>query len=327
MRRWLPAAARLLVVLAFGGCHGSPPAPPGPVPDGCITDVSPGAHTFTCEGLRTDLFVPAECERPGCGLILELHGDTGSGLLIDANTDLMALGAASGYLVVAPTGPPRPDGLGPTWTPAEDEKLIAILQAVAGAFHTDRARTHLTGFSRGGYLTWRLLCTHAELFASAAPAAAGSSPGADCHGVAEVSCPFDATLPGGMPSRPVPVLFLIGRTDVPVPYACAARLRDQAVAAWALGLPVVLSGDPQNTHSRWTSPAGPALLETWEHSYQTAPDGPEAALRGHCVPGSTFDPYAPAYAIACAPPNAFTWGAEVIRFFDRHPGPTVTRPR
>ena len=69
------------------GCarDGGAPAP-APQARGCITDVAPGAHTFTCEGLRTDVFVPAACARAGCGQILELHGDTGTGLLIDANT-------------------------------------------------------------------------------------------------------------------------------------------------------------------------------------------------------------------------------------------------
>jgi hypothetical protein len=61
------------------------------------------------------------------------------------------------------------------------------------------------------------------------------------------------------------------------------------------------------------------LIETYVHDYETVPDGPEAAFKGHCMPGSTFDPYAPQYAIACALPNAFTWGAEVLRFFEAHP--------
>ena len=81
-------------------------------------------------------------------------------------------------------------------------------------------------------------------------------------------------------------------------------------------------GDPggdQYSRTRWTAPAGPALLEILEHSYQTVADGPEAAFKGHCIPGSTVDAYAPAYAVACAPPNAFVWGAEIVRFFDEHP--------
>ena len=291
------------------------------MPDGCITDVAPGPHTFTCEGLRTDLFVPPACAQAGCGLILELHGDTGTGPLIDANTDLMSLGAAQGYLVVAPTGPERSDGLGPTWTLSEDDKLIAILDQVARVFHTDPRRTHLTGFSRGGYVTWRLMCEHADRFASIAPAAAGSSPGGGCAGVPEVSCPFDPSLPGGTPSRAVPVLFLIGRADVPVPLACATRIRDQAIAAWDLGGPLIIDGDASYTHTRWLSKtfAGRGLVETFEHSYQTVSDGPEAAIQGHCLPGSAYDPYAAAYAVACAPPNAFRWGEQVLRFFIDYP--------
>jgi dienelactone hydrolase len=276
-------------------------------------------HTFTCEGLEVDLSVPAACARAGCGLIVELHGDTGTGLLMDAHTNLMALGAASDYLVAAPTGPPFSDG-GSTWTLAEDDKLVAITQAIAGAFVADPKRVHLTGFSRGGYVTWRLLCEHADLFASVAPSAAGSAPGGDCDGVVEQSCPFDATMPDGMPSLPVPVLFLIGRTDQPVPYACSARVRDQAIAAWGLGAPAVLDGDSSYTHTAWQAPGG-ALLETFEHSYETVPDGPWGWIRGHCFPGSTYDPYAPQYAVACAPPDSFVWGVEVMRFFAAHPAP------
>ena len=63
------------------------------------------------------------------------------------------------------------------------------------------------------------------------------------------------------------------------------------------------------------------LLETFEHSYETVPDGPQAAQKGHCIPGSTFDPYAPQYAVACRPSNAFTWGEEVMKFFVAHPDP------
>jgi hypothetical protein len=78
-----------------------------------------------------------------------------------------------------------------------------------------------------------------------------------------------------------------------------------------------------NTHKRWSSgPAdGPALLETFEHAYETVADGPMAAFKGHCIPGSAFDPYAPQYAVACAPANAFRWGEEVLRFFKQHPAP------
>ena len=283
-----------------------------------MTDVSPGDHVYTCEGLTVNVAVPAACMRPGCGLIVEIHGDTGTGPLMDANTNLFALGKQAGYLVVAPTGRPWPGGPGATWAPADDAKVVAITKQIQKVFRADDKRIHATGFSRGGFVTWRLLCAYADYFASFAPGTAGSSPGGTCNGVAEVSCPFDAAQAGGMPVREADVLFLIGRTDVPVPYGCTSRIRDQAVQAWKMGSAVKVAGDANYTHSRWTSPLG-TVFETFEHSYETDPNGPWGNARGHCFPGSTMDPNAPQYAVPCAPPNAFTWGEEVMKFFVAHP--------
>src|SRR5437773_55150 len=81
-----------------GGAEASDP----PVPSGCVTDVTPGDKTFTCEGLSVDVSIPASCIKPGCGLITELHGDTGTGALMDAHTNLKALGKEKGYVVIAP---------------------------------------------------------------------------------------------------------------------------------------------------------------------------------------------------------------------------------
>jgi polyhydroxybutyrate depolymerase len=295
-----------------------PPPAPGDTatPAGCITDVTPGEHTFPCQGISFDLVVPDACVHPGCGLVTEIHGDTGDGKLMDANTNLKALGKQRGYVVIAPTGPPWPGGPGSTWHPEDDAKIVAIIQNVAQVFRTDPKKNHVTGFSRGGYVAWRLLCAHADMFASVAPGTAGSAPGGTCNGVAETSCPFDST---GTPSRKIPVLFLIGRADVPVPYGCTSRIRDQAIAAWGLGAPTTVASDANYTHQRWSANGG--LLETFEHSYQTVADGPWADAKGHCFPGSKMDPYAPQYAVPCAPPNAFTWGEEVMSFFVAHPAP------
>jgi dienelactone hydrolase len=294
-----------------------------PVPSGCITDVTPGDHTFTCEGLSVDVSIPTACVKPGCGLITEIHGDTGSGALMDANTNLKALGKQRGFVVVAPTGPPWPGAEpGSTWYPSNDETLVTIIKKVAEVFRTDPKKNHVTGFSRGGFVTWRLLCKHAELFASVAPGTAGSSAGSSngftCNGVNEVSCPFDANQQDGMPSVEVPVLFLMGRTDTPVPLGCTSRIRAQAIAAWGLGSQTVVDSDAKYTHSRWTNAKG-TVFESFEHSYETEPSGPFGDAKGHCFPGSTMDPFAPQYAVPCKLPNAFTWGEQVISFFEAHP--------
>jgi len=296
-------------------------APP-PTPSGCITDVTPGDHTFTCEGLSVDVSIPTACVKPGCGLITEIHGDTGTGALMDANTNLKALGKQRGFVVVAPTGPPWPGGPGSTWHPSDDETVVKIIQKVAEVFRTDPKKNHVTGFSRGGFVAWRLLCKHADMFASVAPGTAGSSAGTSngftCNGVNEVSCPFDPNQQGGMPSVEVPVLFLMGRTDTPVPLGCTSRIRAQAIAAWGLTTQAVVDGDAKYTHSRWSNAKG-TVFESFEHSYETDPTGPWGDAKGHCFPGSTLDPFAPQYAVPCKLPNAFTWGEQVIAFFEAHP--------
>ena len=301
------------------------PQGPPPTPSGCITDVTPGEHTFTCEGFSVDVSIPAACVNPGCGLITELHGDTGTGALMDANTNLAALGKQRGYVVVAPTGPPWPGAEpGSTWRVQDDATIITIIKKVAEVFRTDPKKNHLTGFSRGGFVTWRLLCKYADLFASVAPATAGSNNGTSngftCNGVNEVSCPFNAGQANGMPSVEVPILFLMGRTDTPVPLGCTSRVREQAVAAWGLTEKANVDGDALYKHRRWSNAKG-TVLETYEHSYETVNPGPFSNAKGHCFPGSTMDPQAPQYAVPCKLPNAFTWGKQVIEFFEAHPKP------
>lgn len=282
--------------------------PPPPTPSGCITDVSAKDHVFTCEGLRVDATVPDACLAPGCGLILQIHGDTGTGKLIDQNTNLHALGKQKGYVVISPTGPAFGGGQpGSTWTRAEDTKLVAITRLFAQVFRVDDKRIHATGFSRGGFVTWRLVCDAPDLFASFAPAAAGNGNG-------ETTC-FSQ---GRSPTRKADVLFLVGRTDVPVPFATMTSIRDALVTDYGLPAPTTVSSNAQYTHRRWTKASGPTL-EVFEHAYETEPTGPFGGSRGHCFPGSTMPPFSPQYAVPCKGPNAFTWGEEVMKFFEAHP--------
>jgi len=265
---------------------------------------------FSCGGLRVDARVPTACPRSGCGLILLLHGDTGDGLLEDAHVKLRERGAARGYVVIAPTGPAIGRGdSGSTWDRDADEALVAIVRAFAAAFHADGNRIHVTGFSRGGFVTWRLLCDHADLFASAAPAAAGTG-----AGQGETTC-FSR---GRAPSRPVPILFLIGRNDRAVGYSTMIDIRNAVLARYGVLKPVVIASDGKYAHTRWTGTNG-VVFETFEHSYETARDGPWGEERGHCIPGSTVSPKAPRYVLPCVGPNAFTWGEEVVRFFEANP--------
>jgi poly(3-hydroxybutyrate) depolymerase len=289
------------------GVEASPPTPAG-----CITDVSTGDHTYTCGGIAVDVRIPPACQAPGCGLILVLHGDTGNGLLMDAHIKMRELGAQYGYIVAAPTGPPYGGGLpGSTWHDTNDATLVDIVNQLASVFRVDAKQVHVTGFSRGGFVTWRMICDHADLFASAAPAGAGYG-----GGFGETTC-FQN---GRNPSRKISIIFMMGRTDASVGYTNMVGIRDAAIARYGATGPTVLDQDANYTHNRWTSGDG-AVIETFDHAYETVSDGPWASAQGHCIAGSTTDPYAPQYAIPCKLPNAFVWGEQVMTFFRAHPMP------
>ena len=283
-----------------------------PVPAGCIDDVAAGDHVYSCGGLQVDARIPAACQAPGCGLILVLHGDTGTGLLMDGHIKMRELGEQHGYVVIAPTGPPFGGGLpGSTWSASNDATLVDIVEQFRDVFRVDPRRIHVTGFSRGGFVTWRLLCDHADLFASAAPAGAGRG-----TNFGEQTCFED----GRMPSRPIPIVFMMGRTDVSVGYQTMVAIRDAAIAAYAATGPDTVAGDTTYRHDRWEGANG-GVIETFDHAYETVADGPFASAKGHCIAGSTTDPYAPQYAIPCLLPNSFTWGEQVMAFFQAHPLP------
>jgi polyhydroxybutyrate depolymerase len=274
-----------------------------PAPEGCFTDVDAGHHVFDCGEIRYDVELSSACAAGGCGLILDVHGATMNADSEDANTNLRALGAAAGYVVVQPTAPLG--ALGPSWDPARDDpRVFAFLELTMRAMRIDPDRVHITGFSQGGFMSWRMLCQHADLFASVAPAAA-------C-GALFSHCAFTAT---ERPSREVPVLYVHGRSDVIVG-GCATAQRDAVVAGWSMTLDEVVSRDPRHTWTRWRSPTG-TPFEFIDHDWSAF----STILRGHCLPGSPdigtdrfgIDGY------GCLDSAVVPWGESVLAFFVAHP--------
>lgn len=278
----------------------------GPGTDGCIDNASAGEHTFSCGGLTFDVSVPESCLSAPCGIIVDVHGRAVSGQIQDNNTNLRALGVERGYIVIQPNANPGvPDS---AWSEGDDASIVDFVQRAITSYAADEARVHMTGFSQGGFMTWRMACNQEDLFASVAPA---SACGTDSEGSA--SCSFAGS---DVPSRTVPILYAHGSADTVVDFGCSEPIRESVAAHFGLGGPeTVAEGDGH----RWTRQSGAdgMVLEFIAHDYQAA----NRALGGHCIAGGTDPGDEPGQLlpISCQGPTAFDWGETVIDFFEAHP--------
>jgi hypothetical protein len=269
-----------------------------PMPKGCLTDVSAGHHVFPCAGgLTYDVDVPPACAAGGCGLVLDMHGYTMNADSENAGTDMRAHGQQHGYVVVQPTAQ-----LLTGWVQATDApSVFAFVADAAAALATDPKRAHVLGFSQGGGMTWRMICDHADFFASAAPLSALTG------------CEWSPPL---APTREVPTLQVHGHKDSVLAFSVyGIPERDAALAFWKDGAGAVIETDAGHTATRYLSPSG-TPFEFWEHDYAA----PNALFGGHCFPGGT-DVGPGLTQFGCADANTFAVGAVAMAFFVAHPMP------
>ena len=267
----------------------------GPTEGDCIESVRSGHRVLDCGHLSFDVSVPEGCVRESCGMIVDVHGLTMSAQMQEANTRLMALGLERSYVVIQPNAIPEPPVS--SWDGAADDlTVVAFVEEAIEDFGIDVDRVHLTGFSQGGLMTWRLLESHGELWASAAPAAA---------------CGM------GLPSTVVPLLYMHGTTDALVGFECAEPRVQALLEHYGIeGEGTVVDSSDDHVRLRYGE-QGPALVEFLSHDY----DSGNAVLGGHCYPGSQDPGRAPGqlFTYACGGDEAFVWGESAIDFFDAHP--------
>jgi polyhydroxybutyrate depolymerase len=178
---------------------------------GCVRHVSAaGARdlsgTFRSGGMdRTyTLHVP-----PGgpVGLVLSLHGGGGTGIGQQDLTDFDAVADAHDLLVVYPDGYDKSWADGRGASPADRRHVddVGFLVGLVGKLHNDYnigpGHVFVTGMSNGGFMSNRLACERADVFAAIAPVAGTLGVGVACH-----------------PSRPVSVWEEHGTADPLVPF-------------------------------------------------------------------------------------------------------------
>jgi dienelactone hydrolase len=320
-------AAFVIVVGCGGALPDGPPDMPGrvdarsdaaPVDDPCFPDPGAGHRVYACNGIDFDVEVPAACVGGGCGIILDVHGLTMSAAMEDANTELRVRGGAAGFVVVQPNANPDPPQA--SWSTDDEPKVFDFLTRAIAVYAIDPDRVHMTGFSQGGFMTWRFLCAHADRFASVAPAAAASSCPVVGNPQGAAACSFSGA---EVPSRKIPILYMHGTADQNyIPFTCAQPQVDAIASAWGLSADGVVESSATYTRSRWSDSAG-TVVEFLAHDYSSSaqvPFVPASKLQGHCYPGSTDPGDQPGqlFSFRCEQAAAFVWGAEVVEFFVAH---------
>ncbi|MEM7249339.1 MAG: PHB depolymerase family esterase [Acidobacteriota bacterium] len=115
-------------------------------------------------------------DRPA-GLLVMLHGYTASGSAQEAYFRLQGLAEEEGFVYVYPDGTSNP--LGHRFWNATDAccnffgssvddvgYVVSIVEAICERLTIDPWRVHLLGHSNGGFMSYRLACERADVFAS-----------------------------------------------------------------------------------------------------------------------------------------------------------------
>ena len=147
-------------------------------------------------------------------LVLFLHGGTGNMATAQGFTNLNAVSNANGFLAVYPQaygvvptgGYVWADGRGSFADIAgiDDIGFIdKLLDSIIANYNINTNKIYICGFSNGGFMTQRLACQLNQRFAA----------------IASLGCSMDTTLfKDCNPTRPVPMLFMLGTADPRVPY-------------------------------------------------------------------------------------------------------------
>ena len=256
-------------------------AGPSVAPITCTGKATPPADdvwTITSGGIPrvVNVHVPAHYDPTvPTPLVVNFHGFTSDAVQEAVLSQMSSEADASGFVVMYPigTGAPLSWNAGACCGTAAatnvDDVGFArdLVAAAADRLCLDRARVYATGMSNGGFLSHRLGCEAADVFAAVAPVA----------GVLGV--------PDCTPSRAVPVMHFHGTADPLVPWDGSTTLGFISVpdtfAGWASR--DACTGTPVETYRN-----GDAHCAT----YQSCAGGADVTLctidnGGHTWPGGT----------------------------------------
>ncbi|MDO8898365.1 MAG: PHB depolymerase family esterase [Bacteroidales bacterium] len=165
-------------------------------------------HSFMHNGINRTfiLFVPST-HQPGieAPLLLALHGFTQNGQTIMQFSNFNTLAEENGFIVVYPYGVSASWNVGVGGgSGADDVGFLLALTDTIDAWHgIDQNRVYSTGFSNGGFMSFRLACEASYRIAAIASVAGTMT---------------SSTYDNCLPERAVPVLHIHGTSDFIVAY-------------------------------------------------------------------------------------------------------------
>ena len=171
--------------------------------------------SLTHEGVQRQyiVHVPEDLPSSSVGLIVAMHGYTGSAESIMAYSGLNALADEYGFIVAYPQGTEDQQGnaffnvgYGFHTDSAVDDVgyILTLVEHLAEKHSIDPLRVYATGMSNGGDMSYLLACKAADVFRAIAPVA----------GTMMVATMDDCT-----PSGPMPVFAINGTADNITRYA------------------------------------------------------------------------------------------------------------
>lgn len=183
------------------------------VPEGCEAQAdAPGDYwcTLAHDGLEREYWLHVPAQRPDAGapLLFNFHGYTSNARQQAGYSEMIEKSDAEGFLAVHAEGTGNLQswnagdccGKGASGGVDDVGFALAMIERVSSALDVDASRIFTTGLSNGGFLSHRLGCEQAGVFAAAGPVA----------GLVGID--------GCAPARPFPVIQFHGTEDQLVPY-------------------------------------------------------------------------------------------------------------
>ncbi|ETB07880.1 esterase [Mycobacterium avium subsp. paratuberculosis 10-5864] len=192
--RWLWLAVLAVCVVGCGVWH---------VSAASARDIS---GTFRSGGMDRTYMLHVPAGDP-VGLVLSLHGGGGTGIAQRGLTGFDAVADAHNLLVVYPDGYEKSWADGRGASPADRHHvddvafLVGLVTKLQNDYRVAPGHVFVTGMSNGGFMSNRLACDRADVFAAVAPVAGTLGVGVACN-----------------PSRPVSVWAAHGTADPLVPF-------------------------------------------------------------------------------------------------------------